>query len=313
MASSTRTVGDRLTAREWINDRAVNAVPYLLVIPGLVFVIGVLGYAVVGGFILSFNETDMFLNKTFVGLTNYINVFNDPRFQSSLVRTIVFVVCSITLGIVMSMTFALTLYHVGFGRRLFRGMSLVPYFVSGIATAVMFRFVFTTSGGFANYVLHQFGLPTPSWLGNPSLAFMVAVFANCWHMVPFATLILLGGLQTVDRDIYDAATIDGATGTQTFFRITLPMIKPMMGVSLIWVSYISFSTFDIILALTSGGPQRATEVVSMYMYQLAFLQLDFGQGAVLMVVLLLINTLLSLFYIYYFVLVDRRDEQEART
>jgi len=312
MASSTRAADGRLTAREWISDRATNTVPYLLVIPGLIFVIGVLGYAVFGGFVLSFNETDMFLNKSFVGLENYIKVFNDPRFQASLIRTIVFVICSITLGIVMSMTFALTLYHVGFGRRFFRGMSLVPYFVSGIATAVMFRFVFTTSGGFANYVLHQFGLPTPSWLGDPYLAFMVSVFANCWHMVPFATLILLGGLQTVDRDIYDAATIDGASGTQTFFRITLPMIKPMLGVSLIWVSYISFSTFDIILALTSGGPARATEVVSMYMYQLAYLQLDFGQGAVLMVVLLSINTLLSLFYIYFFVLSDMQDGKEAK-
>ena len=313
MASSTEADDGRLTAQDWFADRATHAVPYLLVIPGLIFVIGVLGYAVIGGSVLSVNETDMFLNKSFVGLRNYITVFNDPRFQASLIRTIIFVICSITLGIVMSMIFALTLYHVGFGRRFFRGMSLVPYFVSGIATAVMFRFVFTTSGGFANFVLHKFGLPTPSWLGNPYLAFMVAVFANCWHMVPFSTLILLGGLQTVDRDIYDAATIDGASGTQTFFKITLPMIKPMLGVSLIWVSYISFSTFDIILAMTSGGPQRATEVVSMYMYQLAYLQLDFGQGAVLMVVLLSINTLLSLFYIYFFVLSDMRDAKEAKT
>jgi len=311
MTASTRTGIDPVNARERATDLAVATVPYLMVIPGLIFVLGVLGYAVYGGFVLSFNETDMFLNKTFVGLRNYINVFNDPRFQAALLRTIVFVILSITLGIAMSMMFALTLYHVGFGRRFFRGMSLVPYFVSGIATAVMFRFVFTTSGGFANYVLQQFGLPTPSWLGDPYLAFMVAVFANCWFMVPFATLILLGGLQTVDKDIYDAATIDGASGTQKFFRITLPLIKPMMGVSLIWVSYISFSTFDIILALTSGGPQRATEVVSMYMYQLAFLQLDFGQGAVLMVVLLSLNTLMSLFYLYYFVLADRRDEKGA--
>ena len=313
MASSSEVGDSRLTLREWFSNRATHTVPYLLVIPGLIFVIGVLGYAVFGGFVLSVNETDMFLNKSFVGLKNYVTVFNDPRFQASLIRTIIFVICSITLGIVMSMIFALTLYHVGFGRRFFRGMSLVPYFVSGIATAVMFRFVFTTSGGFANFVLHKFGLPTPSWLGDPYLAFMVAVFANCWHMVPFSTLILLGGLQTVDRDIYDAAIIDGASGTQTFFKITLPMIKPMLGVSLIWVSYISFSTFDIILAMTSGGPQRATEVVSMYMYQLAYLQLDFGQGAVLMVVLLSINTLLSLFYIYFFVLSDMRDAKEAKT
>ncbi|MDE0114690.1 MAG: sugar ABC transporter permease [Albidovulum sp.] len=307
----TKTSNNSTTARERIADLALATVPYLMVIPGLIFVVGVLGYAVFGGFVLSVHATDMFLNKTFVGLQNYISVFNDPRFQASLLRTIVFVVLSITLGIVMSMVFALTLYHVGFARRFFRGMSLVPYFVSGIAAAVMFRFVFTTSGGFVNYVLQQIGLPTAAWLGDPYLAFMVAVLANCWFMVPFATLILLGGLQTVDRDIYDAATIDGASGIQMFFQITIPMIKPMLGVSLIWVSYISFSTFDIIFALTAGGPQRATEVVSMYMYRIAFLQLDFGQGAVLMVVLLSFNTVMSLFYLYYFVLADRRLEKEA--
>ncbi|MCT7378161.1 carbohydrate ABC transporter permease [Chelativorans salis] len=295
-----------LTAAERFHDFLQRLVPYALVIPGLVFVLGVLGYAVAGGVVLSLNETDMFLNQTFVGLKNYIDIFKDPRFQSSLWKTIVFVVSSITLGIALSMMFALTLYHVGFGRRFFRGLSLVPYFVSGIATAVMFRFIFTTSGGFVNYVLGGLGLPTPSWLGDPVLAFIVAVLANCWFMVPFATLILLGGLQTIDRDIYDAATIDGASGAQTFRRITLPLIKPMMGVSLIWVSYISFSTFDIILALTAGGPLRATELVSVYMYQIAFLQLDFGQGSVLMVVLLTFNTVLSLVYLKIFVFGDRR-------
>jgi ABC-type sugar transport system permease subunit len=285
---------------------ARGALPYILVIPGLAFVLGVLGYAVWGGIVLSLNETDLFLVKTFVGLKNYVDVFADPRFQAAMWRTLLFVAVSIALGITMSMIFALTLHKVIWGRRFFRGLSLVPYFVSGIATAVMFRFIFTTSGGFVNTVLAQFGIPAQSWLGDPVLAFIVAILANCWFMVPFATLLLLGGLQTVDKDIYDAAAIDGANPVQTFFKITLPLIKPMLGVSLVWVSYISFSTFDIVLALTAGGPLRATELVSLYMYELAFLRLNFGQGAVLMVVLLTFNTVLSLVYIKVFVLSDRR-------
>lgn len=289
------------TPHERLVDFGRAAIPYVLVVPGLLFVLGILGYAVISGFHLSFHQTDFFLNKSFVGFRNYIEVFSDPRFQEALVRTLVFVVSSIVLGMTMSLCFALTLYHVGFGRRFFRGVSLIPYFVSGIATAVMFRFVFTTSGGFVNYVLTSFGLSEVSWLGEPNTAFMVAVLANCWHMVPFATLILLGGLQTVDRDVYDAATIDGASSWSTFKEITLPLIKPMMGVSLIWVSYISFSTFDVILALTNGGPLRGTEVVSLYMFELAFKQLDFGKGAVLMVVLLGFNTCLSLVYLKIFV------------
>ncbi len=295
-----------MTAGERVSEIGKRLVPYLLVIPGLVLVLGVLGYAVAGGFVLSLNETDMFLNKTFVGLKNYIAIFHNPRFQNSLWRTLAFVVLSIAFGITMSMMFALTLYHVGFGRRFFRGLSLVPYFVSGIAAAVMFRFIFTTSGGFVNQVLIGFGLEAPSWLGNPVLAFTVAILANAWFMVPFATLILLGGLQTVDKDIYEAAKLDGSSGLHTFRRITLPLIKPMMGVSLIWVSYISFSTFDIILALTAGGPGRATELISVYMYQIAFLELDFGQGSVLMVMLLAFNTILSLVYLRFFVYGDRR-------
>jgi multiple sugar transport system permease protein len=294
------------TRRERLGDLATAALPYLLVIPGLIFILGILGYAVVGGIQLSFHETDFFLNKTFVGFANYIDVFHDPRFRAALVRTLGFVVSSIVLGMTMAMGFALALYHVGFGRRFFRGVSLVPYFVSGIATAVMFRFVFTTSGGFVNYVATSLGLPAMSWLGEPTSAFIVTVLANCWHMVPFATLLLLGGLQTIDRDIYDAALIDGASPGQTFRNITLPLIKPMFGVSMIWVSYISFSTFDVILALTAGGPLRSTEVVSLYMFELAFQQLDFGKAAVLMVVLLGFNTVLSLVYLRVFVMSGRR-------
>jgi ABC-type sugar transport system permease subunit len=279
-----------------------HAIPYLLILPGLALVLGILGYGVVAGIVLSFHKVDMFMNRTFVGFENYVTIFNDARFKASLLRTLLFVVASISLGLLLSLVFALALRAVTFGKRFFRSLSLVPYFVSGIAAAVMWRFLFSTNVGFVNLVLASLGLPEQSWLGDPVLAFVVAVMANCWFMVPFSTLIILGGLLGIDKDIFDAAKIDGASPTATFFRISLPMIKPMLGVALIWLSYASFSTFDIILALTAGGPFHATEVVSLYMYQIAFQQLDFGEGAVLMVVLLTFNVVLSLVYLYFFVL-----------
>ncbi len=279
-----------------------HAIPYLLILPGLALVLGILGYGVVAGIVLSFHKVDMFMNRTFVGFENYVTIFNDARFRASLLRTLLFVVASISLGLLLSLVFALALRSVTFGKRFFRSLSLVPYFVSGIAAAVMWRFLFSTNVGFVNLVLASLGLPEQSWLGDPVLAFVVAVMANCWFMVPFSTLIILGGLLGIDKDIFDAAKIDGASPTATFFRISLPMIKPMLGVALIWLSYASFSTFDIILALTAGGPFHATEVVSLYMYQIAFQQLDFGEGAVLMVVLLTFNVVLSLTYLYFFVL-----------
>ena len=288
-----------MTGRSAISRRAI---PYLLIVPGLALVLGILGYGVVAGIILSFHKVDMFMNRTFVGFANYVTIFSDARFQASLLRTLLFVVASISLGLLLSLVFALALRAVTFGKRFFRSLSLVPYFVSGIAAAVMWRFLFSTNVGFVNLVLASLGLPEQSWLGDPVLAFVVAVMANCWFMVPFSTLILLGGLLGIDKDIFDAAKIDGASPIATFFRISLPMIKPMLGVALIWLSYASFSTFDIILALTAGGPFHATEVVSLYMYQIAFQQLDFGEGAVLMVVLLTFNVVLSLVYLYFFVL-----------
>ena len=288
-----------MTGRSAISRRAI---PYLLIVPGLALVLGILGYGVVAGIILSFHKVDMFMNRTFVGFANYVTIFNDARFQASLLRTLLFVVASISLGLLLSLVFALALRAATFGTRFFRSLSLVPYFVSGIAAAVMWRFLFSTNVGFVNLVLAGLGLPEQSWLGDPILAFVVAVMANCWFMVPFSTLILLGGLLGIDKDIFDAAKIDGASPIATFFRISLPMIKPMLGVALIWLSYASFSTFDIILALTAGGPFHATEVVSLYMYQIAFQQLDFGEGAVLMVVLLTFNVVLSLVYLYFFVL-----------
>ncbi len=284
-----------------------HAIPYLLIVPGLALVLGILGYGVVAGIILSFHKVDMFMNRTFVGFENYVTIFSDARFQASLLRTLLFVVASISLGLLLSLIFALALRAVTFGKRFFRSLSLVPYFVSGIAAAVMWRFLFSTNVGFVNLVLASLGLPEQSWLGDPVLAFVVAVMANCWFMVPFSTLMLLGGLLGIDKDIFDAAKIDGASPIATFFRISLPMIKPMLGVALIWLSYASFSTFDIILALTAGGPFHATEVVSLYMYQIAFQQLDFGEGAVLMVVLLTFNVVLSLVYLYVFVLGANRD------
>jgi len=281
---------------------ATALTPYLLLLPGLLFVLGVLGYGVVSGAVLSLHEVDAFLNRRFVGFANYASVFSDPRFQASLWRTVWFVFYSIALSLALSLVFALTLDRVTRARQFLRGLSLVPYFVSGIATAVMWRFLFSSNVGLVNRILSAIGLPGQSWLGDPTLSFVLCVLANAWFIVPFSTLILLSGLQTIDRQLYDAARIDGAGGVRVFRYITLPLIKPMLGVSLIWLSYASFSMFDIIVALTGGGPFRATEVVSLYMYQVGFRFLDFGEASVLMLVLLAINTLLSLVYLRVFVI-----------
>jgi ABC-type sugar transport system permease subunit len=271
--------------------------PYLLIAPALIAVIGVLGYGVVGGLHLSFHNLDAQFTRTFVGLDNYRSVFGDQRFVAALHHTLTFVLGSVSLSVALAMIFALALNSVRRFTQFMRSLGLVPYFVSGIATAIMWRFLFSTNAGLVNWVLQSLGVDEISWLGQTATAMLVVILASSWFIVPLATLMLLGGLQTIDEQLFDAARIDGAGSVAIFMRVTLPLIRPMLGVSLVWISYASFSMFDIILALTGGGPFRSTEVLSLFMYLKGFRQLDFGQGAVIMVVILSFNILLSLIYL----------------
>lgn len=273
-------------------------VPYLLALPALAFVGAVLGYGVVNGLWLSLNDVSVYnLERPFVGLANYAELFTDPTFHNSLIRSLIFVAGTIGLGIVVSMGFALLLQEVRTGRGLLRAIALIPYLVSGVAAAVMWRFLFTGEGSLVQSIFARFGMEDLTWLGDPTRALIVVTLANVWFISPFATLILLGGLQSVDTQLYDAAAIDGANGWNRFVHVTLPSIAPMMALSLMWLSFASFNMFDIILPLTGGGPGRATEVLAVYMYQLAFDELDYSSGSAVMIVLLVINLTFSLLYL----------------
>ncbi len=275
--------------------------PYVLLFPAVLFVAAILGYAVVSGMLMSLFQIDLMLvDRPFVGIQNYIELFKNPIFQYSLIRTLIFVIASIILGLVLSMTFALSLYKcTRFGNAL-KGLALIPYLVSGIATAIMFRFMFSGEVGLVNMVLESFGFDKILWLADPNLALFVAVLANTWFIAPFAILILLAGIQSIDPDLFEAATLDGAPKWVVFKSIILPLITPMLGISLIWLSFASFNMFDVILPLTGGGPGRATELLAVYMYKVAFQELKYSIGSAVMVVILFFNVIVSLIYLKFF-------------
>ncbi|MEN3187031.1 MAG: sugar ABC transporter permease [Atribacterota bacterium] len=269
---------------------------YFLIAPALFFVVGILGYSVVKAFLMSLRQIDMYtFGEPFVGLRNYYNLFQDAHFKESLRRSIIFVSGTIGLGTFLALAYALCLYKVKRLRRFFRGVSLVPYLISGVAAAVMWRFLFSGNAGLINFFLQYFGLESTSWLGDPGRALLIIILANVWYITPFSTLILLSGLQSIDPEIFDAASVDGAHGVNQLRYITLPLIAPMMGVSLIWLNFASFNMFDVILPLTGGGPGRATELLAVYLYHLAFQEVNISYASAVMMVLLLINALVSFF------------------
>lgn len=271
-----------------------RATPYLLITPALVFVLGILAYSVIYGVGMSFWRIDLAVpGRPFVGLENYVRIFGDDRFLNSLNRSLVFVGACVVFGFLLAFAFAQALYRVRSFKEGFRGFVLVPYLVSGIATAIMFRFLFSGNVGFVNQILVTLGFARVSFLGNPSWALTVTILANMWFVIPFATLVLLAGLQALDPNLFEMAKVEGAPRRTVLFRITLPLIKPMIGISLVWLSFASFNMFDVILPLTGGGPGRATEVLAVYMYRLGFRFLRYSDGAVVMTVILFLNVIVS--------------------
>ena len=282
-----------------VRDRMIQrATPYILLLPAIAIVAGVLGYAVVRGIIMSFFQIEAWEpGEPFVGLANYRNLFRSPGFQNSLMISLIFVGATIVIGLLMSLVHAIVLNQITFARSLFRATALIPYLVSGVAAAVMWRFLFTGDAAIATQLSVAFGGSSVSWLADPDKALLVIIMANVWFIAPFATLILLGGLQTIDPEMYAAAEIDGAGSWQKFVHITIPSIIPMLSLALMWLSFASFNMFDIILPMTGGGPGRSTEVLAVYMYQLAFRDLNYSTGAAVMIVILIINIALSAIFL----------------
>ena len=250
---------------------------------------------------MSFFRIDLAIPGTpFVGTQNYAKVFSDERFLNSFNRSLVFVVFSVGSGLLLSFGFAHALYRVKKFKAGFRGFTLIPYLVSGIATAIMFRFLFSGSVGFVNQLLMTFGGREILFLSDPSWALAITIMANVWFIVPFSTLILLSGLQALDPDLFEVATVEGASKFTVLFKIIIPLIKPMIGISLVWMSFASFNMFDVILPLTGGGPGRATEVLAVYMYRIGFEFLRYSEGAVVMTVILALNIAVSVFFLRVF-------------
>ena len=268
---------------------------YLLLVPAMAFVFGILGYGVVRAFITSLYQVDMLVvEQPFVGFRNYAELLRNPRFINSFQRSLVFVFSSVAFGTVLATLVALSIYRLKRFKATIQAVILIPYMVSGISTAVSWRFMFSGSGSLANIILDWFGAGPISWLGDPNRAMAVVVMANVWMITPFSVLIVLAGLESVDKHLFDAGAVDGATGLAMFRHITLPMIAPMMGVSFIWLSFASFNMFDIILATTGGGPGNATELMAVHLYRLAFQRLDFSGASAVMVFLLIINVSVSI-------------------
>lgn len=273
------------------------------ILPGLLYVVLILGYPLVYNFILSFKDTNVknFAKGTsqFIGIDNYVRLFQDSTFQMVLKNTFVFTIACLVVQFTIGFIFALFFSQKFTLAGPIRGLILVGYMMPMSVTALLGRNMFGISEGVINDLLMKVGLiQAPiEWLVNGSTALIAVIAVNCWVGIPFNMLLLTSGLTNISEDIYESAAIDGANKIKRFLYITLPLMKSSMLAVLMLGFIYTFKAFDLMFIMTSGGPLNATDVLGTYSYTLSFTKYEFSQGAAAAIILFCCLFVIGLFYL----------------
>jgi multiple sugar transport system permease protein len=268
---------------------------YRLLGPAVVFVGGVALMPVLVTIWLSFRrQLPIFGISQFTGFENYRFLMTDPRFWNALANTAYFVLLSVTLELALGLGIAVLLHQKFPGRGMARALVLVPWAVPTVVAARFWEWIYNADFGVLNYLLGA----KINWLGDPRWALHAAILADVWKTTPFVVLLLLAGLQVMPEDLYRAARIDGASSFQLFRHITLPLLRPVILLVLLFRTMDAGRVFDLIFVLTGGGPANQTETLVVYAYKLLYRTLQFGYGSAVVVATFLFIFALSLVYLH---------------
>lgn len=233
----------------------------------------------------------------FVGLQNYINMFQDAEFMNSMAKTFIFMACSVTLEVIIGIALALILNSIPKFRRLFTSLTLIPMMVAPLVIGLMFSFFLNPQFGLYVWLVDTLHLPLPTVLTDDSfLAMVVVILMDVWEWAPYLGLVFLAGLQSISGEYYEAAKVDGATASQTFRYLTIPLMKPVLVVGILLRAMETFKEFDKPYILTGGGPGNATEVIDIYTYRQAFVSFNFSYAAAICVVLFIVLLAFGMIY-----------------
>jgi len=278
-----------------------NMYPYLLLIPVMVLLIGIVVYPLVYSLRLSFCSYDLkkpWLGREFVGMTNYINAFKDSLFLGSLRITLFFLLGAIPIEIFLGFGIALLLNKDVKGSQIVRTLVVIPMMLTPIIVGLQWRFMFNYDCGLINYIVRGLRISSGiSVLSERSLALLGVILADIWQWTPFVILLCYSGLRALPIEPYEAAKIDGASGWQTFRYLTVPLVKPIIVIALLLRTMDAFRIYDVIYTMTYGGPGAATEAASFYVYRRSFKFFHMGYGAALSYILLVISIGLAMVFV----------------
>ncbi|MFS8124848.1 sugar ABC transporter permease [Rhizobium sp. BR 250] len=263
------------------------------VIPALVVISAVIVFPWVFTLWMSAHRWTLGQEQSFIGFENYIRLASDFRFWESLWHTLVYTVLSVVAPLILG-TLAALVFDAQFPLRGFlRGVFVMPMMATPVAIALVWTMMFHPQLGVLNYLLSLIGIGPLEWIYNQSTVIPSLVLVETWQWTPLVMLIVLGGLAAVPREPYESAEIDGANAWQKFRYLTMPMIAPFLMIAVIIRSIDAVKSFDIIYAMTQGGPGTASETINIYLYNTAFSYYDIGYGSAMAVVFFIIIVALS--------------------
>jgi multiple sugar transport system permease protein len=288
----------------WSPRRRERLLQLAFLAPAVAYLLIFFGYPVVQNTMMGFQE---YTTRTFytgeapwVGLANYVTVVSSAVFTQAMLNTVLFTVGSIagqfTIGLAIAVFFHRRFPLGG----VLRSLLLLPWLIPLIVSGAVWRWMLDQDSGALNRFLSGVGLiggENPGWLSTTQLALIAVIGVNIWIGIPFNTTILYGGLQDIPQELYEAAALDGATGWRAFRHVTWPLLRPVVTVVLVLGVVYTIKVLDIILALTGGGPANATQTIATQAYHLSFREFQFGQGAALSNILIVISLAFALLYL----------------
>lgn len=283
--------------------------PYVLVLPGFLLAAFIILWPLYQIGMISMSEVNRFGQlKGSAGLENYVAIFGDPEFLGTLWRTFVWTIGIVAGTLAVSLPVAMILNEDFYGRSIARVIVMLPWAVSLTMTAIVWRWALNGESGMLNSGLMTLGLIDTNiqWLARASTAFPMQIMIGILVTIPFTTTIFLGGLSSIPDDLYEAARLEGASRWQMFRKITLPLIRPFVNISVVLNTIYVFNSFPIIWAMTQGGPANSTDILVTYLYKLGFRYGRLGEASALSIMMF---ALLLAFTAFYVVLAMRGERE----
>ncbi|WP_011583081.1 MULTISPECIES: carbohydrate ABC transporter permease [Chelativorans] len=271
--------------------------PYALLAPALIIALGISFYPAYYAVDISLHRTSFFQKLNFVGLDNYRRLFLNPEFAQALVATMKFTFGSVVLIIPMGLAFALLLNQPIRFSAFFRTVLILPWALSQSVTAMLWMWILNPSYGPGNFILEQLGLPSILFLSEPNWTIWIVTAVNAWMSYPLPMVLFLAALQTVPKELYDAAQIDGCSGWRQIWHISIPWIKSTIMTTLIVMTLQVVNMVTLLYVMTGGGPLGTTQTLSLFVFEDGFFNFKLASAACAGVIIFVLNIIFSMSYI----------------